>query len=136
MIEPTAVESYRAGQRTGLITQRKSQVLQFIREHDSDEGVSQGDVARHFDDASSSFQPRFRELEIAGLIAVVGTKRDPVTGRPVKAYRATARTMPNGRKRKRTQATLQPMGDDCFRVTFQPALAFAETTTIDFCLAI
>src|SRR5688572_6052615 len=112
------------------------QVLEFIRQHEGADGVSQGDAARHFDDASSSFQPRFRELEDAGMIAVVGTKRDPVTSRMVKAYRITGSTEPIRRKRRKIRATLQPVENDPYRVSFEPAITLAETTTIDLCLAL
>ena len=82
MTEPTSLESHRKAQRSGLIGQRQMQVLEFVMANGP---CSQGDVGRHFADASSSFQPRFRELENAGLIAQCGTKRDDATGRIVKA---------------------------------------------------
>src|SRR5581483_5834008 len=88
MGERTSIESYREAQRSGLISQRQLQVLEFVI---ANEPCSQGDVSRHFADASSSFQPRFRELEDAGLIEQRGTKRDPATGREVKAYVATGK---------------------------------------------
>lgn len=62
MPETTSIESYEQALSEGLIGQRQFDVLRFIAEHDCEPGVSQGDVGRHFRDASSSYQPRFREL--------------------------------------------------------------------------
>src|SRR6185295_11109948 len=100
MTEPTFLESYRDAQRSGLIGQRQLQVLEFVLAHAP---CSQGDVGRHFADASSSFQPRFRELEDSGLIEQRGTKRDEATGRIVKAYVATGKipTAPVRRQRRK-----------------------------------
>jgi hypothetical protein len=74
------------------------QVLEFVI---ANEPCSQGDGSRHFADASSSFQPRFREPEDSGLIEPRGTAVDPATGRVVKLYGATGKqpTAPVRRKR-------------------------------------
>jgi len=135
MGERTSIESYREAQRSGLISQRQLQVLEFVI---ANEPCSQGDVSRHFADASSSFQPRFRELEDAGLIEQRGTKRDPATGREVKAYVATGKlpTATMRRKRRKIRATLGPAGDGLFRVTFEPAIEVSGPMTVDFSLAV
>jgi hypothetical protein len=135
MTECTSIESYRAAHKSGLIGQRQLEVLEFVM---ANEPCSQGDVSRHFADASSSYQPRFRELADAGLIAEVGTKHDPTTGREVKAYRATGKlpTGPVRRKRRKVTATLEPAGDGLFRVTFSPAINIDGPTTFDFSLAV
>src|SRR5947208_11108308 len=97
------------------------EVLEFVI---ANEPCSQGDVSRHFADASSSFQPRFRELEDTGLIEQRGTKHDPATGREVKAYWSTGKlpTAAACRKRRKMKATLEPAGDGLYRVTFAPAI--------------
>ena len=135
MSERTSIASYRAAHESGLIGQRQLDVLAFVM---ANEPCSQGDVSRHFADASSSYQPRFRELADAGLIAEIGTKRDAVTGREVKAYRATGKlpTAAVRRTRRKVQATLEPAGDGLFRVTFEPAISIDAATTIQFSLAI
>jgi hypothetical protein len=135
MSEPTSIDSYREAHASGLIGKRQMEVLGFVI---ANEPCSQGDVSRHFADASSSFQPRFRELEDAGLIAADGTKRDWATGREVKAYRATGKlpTAPTRRKRRKVRATLEPAGDGLFRVTFEPAISIEAATTFDFSLAL
>jgi hypothetical protein len=131
MPEPTSIASYRDAQRSGLIGQRQMQVLEFVV---ANEPCSQGDVGRHFADASSSFQPRFRELEDAGLIEQRGTKRDDATGRIVKAYVATGKipTEPVRRKRRKMRATLEPAGNGLFRVTFDPAWNVTGPVEIEF----
>ncbi len=105
MPETTSIESYEQALCEGLIGQRQFGVLQFIAEHDCEPGVSQGDVSRRFNDASSSYQPRFRELEDCGAIYQSGVKVDPVTGRTVKCYRVTG-TMPT-RQANRPRLTLR-----------------------------
>ena len=135
MTERTSIDSYREAHASGLIGKRQMQVLDFII---ANQPCSQGDVSRHFADASSSFQPRFRELEDAGLIEQRGMKIDPATGRTVKAYWATDKlpTAPVRRKRRKVRATLEPAGDELFRVTFQPALEIGKATMFDFSLAV
>src|SRR3954468_1503491 len=135
MSERTSIDSYRAAQASGLIGKRQLEVLAFVM---ANEPCSQGDVGRHFADASSSFQPRFRELQDAGLIEQRGTKVDPATGRTVKAYVATGKqpTATVRRKRRKVTATLEPAGDGLFRVTFSPALSIDAATTIQFSLAV
>src|SRR4051794_27905089 len=134
MNERTSIESYRAAHESGLIGKRQLQVLEFVI---ANEPCSQGDVGRHFADASSSFQPRFRELQDAGLIEQRGTKVDPATGREVKAYVSTGKmpTAPVRRKRRKIRATLEPAGDGLFRVTFAPEIKIDAATTFDFSLA-
>jgi len=134
MNERTSIESYREAHASGLIGKRQLEVLGFVI---ANEPCSQGDVSRHFADASSSYQPRFRELEDAGLIEQRGTKHDPATGREVKAYAATGKlpTAPVRRKRRKIRATVEPAGDGLFRVTFAPAISIYAATTFDFSLA-
>jgi hypothetical protein len=100
---------------SGLIGQRQMVVLAFVI---ANEPCSQGDVSRHFANASSSYQPRFRELKDAGVIEQRRTKVDPATGRVVKAYVATGKipTEPIRRKRRKFRATLEPAGDGVLRV--------------------
>jgi hypothetical protein len=133
--EPTSIESYRAAHASGLIGTRQMEVLGFVI---ANEPCSQGDVSRHFADASSSYQPRFRELEDSGLIEQRGTKVDPATGRAVKSYFATGK-IPSGpvrRKRRKIRATIEPAGDGLFRVTFAPAIEVSGPTSFDFSLAV
>jgi len=103
-IEQTSIESYHQALSDGLISQRHYEVIAFIAAHDAHDGVSQGDVARHFNDASSSYQPRFRELQEARVLDHCGHKKDEVTGRTVKCYRLTnhipARPVMSGRKQR------------------------------------
>jgi hypothetical protein len=134
MSERTSIESYRAAHASGLIGTRQMQVLEFVI---ANEPCSQGDVSRHFADASSSYQPRFRELQDAGLIEQSGTKVDPATGREVKAYRATGKppTATVRRKRRKVRATLEPAGDGLFRVTFMPTVSIDAATTFEFSMA-
>jgi hypothetical protein len=135
MSEQTSVESYRAANSSGLIGKRQMEVLAFVI---ANEPCSQGDVSRHFADASSSYQPRFRELEDAGVIEQRGTKRDPATGREVKAYWSTGNTPagPVRRKRRKIRATLEPAGVGLFRVTFAPEIEVSGAMSFDFCLAV
>jgi hypothetical protein len=135
MSERTSIESYREAHASGLIGKRQMEVLGFVIAH---QPCSQGDVSRHFADASSSYQPRFRELEDAGLIAADGTTTDRVTGREVKVYRATGAvpTRRVQRRRRKVRATLEPAGDGLFRVTFEPAISIEAATTFDFSLAL
>ncbi len=61
--EQTSVLSFQRAHADGLISKRHMQVIEYLWDHRrNQEGISQGDVGRYFDDASSSFQPRFREL--------------------------------------------------------------------------
>jgi len=135
MSERTSIESYRAAHESGLIGKRQMQVLEFVI---ANEPCSQGDVGRHFADASSSFQPRFRELQDAGLIEPRGTKVDAATGREVKAYWSTGK-LPTARMRRRNRqkvrATVEPAGDGLFQVTFAPAIKIDTATTFEFSLA-
>ena len=87
--ESTSTDSYRQALVDGLISQRHYEVLAFVAAHDSPHGVSQGEVSRHFNDASSSYQPRFRELQDAGVLYQCGHKKDAITSRTVKSYRLT-----------------------------------------------
>jgi hypothetical protein len=133
--EPTSIESYQAAHSSGLIGQRQLEVLEFVI---ANALCSQGDVSRHFADASSSYQPRFRELEDSGLIEQRGTKIDPASGREVKAYVATGK-IPAGpvrRKRRKIRATIEPAGDGLFRATFEPAIEITGPTSFEFCLAV
>src|SRR5437868_8808120 len=135
MPEPTSIDSYRQAHESGLIGQRQMEVLAFVI---ANEPCSQGDVSRHFADASSSYQPRFRELEDSGLIEQRGTKVDPATGRVVKAYVATGKipAEPVRRKRRKIRATIEPAGDDLFRVTCTPAVVIDRAVEIEFYLAV
>lgn len=135
MSEPTSIESYREAHKSGLIGTRQLQVLDFVI---ANEPCSQGDVSRHFADASSSFQPRFRELEDAGLIEQRGTKVDAATGRVVKAYAATGKlpTAPVRRKRRKVRATLEPAGEGLYRVTFAPEIENTGAMSFEFRLAV
>jgi hypothetical protein len=131
--EPTSIDAYREGHASGLIGKRQMQVLEFVM---ANEPCSQGDVGRYFADASSSFQPRFRELEDAGLIEQLGTKVDPATGRQVKAYAATGKmpAAPVRRKRRKLRVVIEPAGNDLFRVTFDPAIEVSGAMSFEFCL--
>ena len=121
MPEPTSIDSYRQAHESGLIGQRQLEVLAFVI---ANEPCSQGDVSRHFADASSSYQPRFRELEDSGLIEQRGNqarsgnrpRRQSLCRYRQDSYRASMR-----RKRRKFRATLEPAGDGLFRVTCTPA---------------
>ena len=74
--QTTSIESYHAARDSGLIGRRQWQVLRYIlmEEGNMQDGVSQGDCGRAYQDASSSFQPRF-QLIPAAIYGAVGTGR-------------------------------------------------------------
>jgi len=84
----TSTESYEKCKADGLISERQLRVLGFILNFQSDypEGISRGDVARYFTDTRTGYSRRVQELEVAGILECIGTKIDPATNRPVKAY--------------------------------------------------
>lgn len=106
----TSIEAYRAAQASGLIGRRQMQVVEYmVAKHPV--VTSQGEVGRHFNDASSSFQPRFRELEHAGVIEQVCQITDPVTNHKVKAYRLTGEVPKTKVRAKRSQARCPHCGE-------------------------
>lgn len=80
----TSSRSYEEAYESGLITEKQFEVITFF--HLADGPVCQGEVVGNFNDLRNSYQPRFRELEKAGVIVRSGTKENPATGRKVKAY--------------------------------------------------
>jgi hypothetical protein len=83
-VQQTSIDSYREAKDNGLITRRGLQIVEYM--HAANRPVSQRDIQRAFNDTSSSFHPRFCELERAGAIKCVGEKQDEITSRQVKIY--------------------------------------------------
>ncbi len=115
MSESTSIASYQEAMIEGLISSLHLKVLQYFESRPG-EPICQGEVSRHFKDVTSSFQPRFKELERNGAIEVVGTKIDTLTRRTVKMYQLT-RKMPKKnikipRKVKLARALAERLGGD------------------------
>lgn len=88
MPESTSIEAFREAKESGLINQRQLQIMEYMNDVGAHiNPVSQRDVQRKFFDLSSSFHPRFCELERLGAIVHVGVKKDPATNRTVKVYK-------------------------------------------------
>lgn len=114
MSELTSIVSYRQCQDEGLFGQRQMEIVEFMvaHQHEYREGISQGDVGRHYNDASSGYQPRFKELEDSGVVRCIGTKYDEITDRTVKAYVLTGQ-LPTEKVRARPKPVLCPhCGED------------------------
>jgi len=84
MTEPTSRDAYIHAYEEGILNRKQLQVLRYMQDVQHD--VTQREVDRYFKDTSSSYHPRFRELERAGAITCTGTSKDQVTGRQVKKY--------------------------------------------------
>jgi hypothetical protein len=106
MAEETSIASYEQCHADGLICQHQLEVVRFIALNESGDGVSQGDVSRYFQDASSSYQPRFRELADSGVIIQSGLKKDPVTRKTVKCYQLTG-VLPTTRVKRKAKAQVK-----------------------------
>lgn len=105
MTEATSIESYRACIDAGLISDRQQAVIRYMAERHY-RSVTQGEINRHFQDTNRSYAPRFRELEDSGVIQCVGTVKDEITNRHVKAYKLTGK-MPTERVRANRGKTVE-----------------------------
>ena len=86
----TSIEAYQKAKDSGFISNRQWDVIKFMLKNPGQNGVSQRDVDRNYKDTSSSFHPRFAELEDSGVIECIGTKIDPVSTNKVKTYALVA----------------------------------------------
>jgi hypothetical protein len=93
MVTATSTESYLECKSEGLIGDRQFQVLAFILNNQEmyPKGICRGDVARFFTCTRSGYARRVQELEVLGILELIGTKEDEITGRTVKAYKPTGK---------------------------------------------
>lgn len=108
--EPTSIGAFYEAKEKGIINRRQLQIVEYMCKAGG--AVSQREVQRAFNDTSSSFHPRFCELERMKAITHVGEKKDPITGRPVKIYRVGNAPTEKLPKRLTAKAILKELLND------------------------
>jgi len=91
MIRDTSREAYRILIEEGKLSKRRAQVYEYLYFHGP---RTQPETREHFNDKTSSFSPRFAELENMGLIKAVGKTTGEQTGHTNTLFDVTTRIVP------------------------------------------